>query len=130
MKVTLSTDALPKVRADLLALGVRAGGLSSDKTLKAFDKSLGGALVAAAKLEDFSGKSGEVLKVALSRGGAKNVLLVGLGDGAFGEKEARAFAARASGASAKYGVIAIALPSDEDPILRAATEGALTGAYR
>ena len=44
MKVTLSTDALPKVRADLLALGVRTGGLGSDKALKAFDRSLGGAI--------------------------------------------------------------------------------------
>ncbi len=128
MKVTLSTDALPKVRADLLALGVRSGGF--DKAQKAFDRTLGGALSAAAKLEDFSGKAGETLKISLPRAGVKNVLLVGLGEGAFGEKEARSLAVRATGAGSKYGVVAIALPSDVDPILRAAAEGALTGAYR
>ena len=130
MKVTLSTDALPKVRADLLALGVRPGGLGSDKALKAFDRGLGGALSAAAKLEDFTGKTGETLKVSIAKGGPKNVLLVGLGDGAFGEKEARSLAVRASQAAAKYALVAIALPADEDAILRAAAEGAVTGAYK
>ncbi len=130
MKVTLSTDALSKVRADLLALGVRSGGLGSDKGLKGFDRALGGALSAAAKLEDFTGKAGESLRVALPRGGAKNVLLVGLGDATFGEKEARTLAVRAAVAGSKYGVVAIALPADDDGILRAAAEGAMTGAYR
>lgn len=130
MKVTLSTDALSKVRADLLAIGVRTGGLGSDKTLKAFDRSLGGALSAAAKLDEFTGKAGESLKVSLARGGAKNVLLVGLGDGPFVEKDARSLAVRATGVGSKYGTVAIALPSDEDGMLRAAAEGALTGAYR
>jgi leucyl aminopeptidase len=130
MKVTLSTDALPKVRADLLALGVRTGGLGSDKALKAFDRSLGGAISAAAKLEDFTGKAGETLKVSLSRGGARNVLLVGLGDGAFGEKEARSLAVRATSVGSRYGVVAIALSTDDDAILRAAAEGAITGAYK
>lgn len=130
MKVTLSTDALTKVRADLLAIGVRPNGLTSDKTLKEVDRATGGALRQAAKLEDFSGKSGETIRVGVSGIGAKNVLLVGLGDGAFGEKEARALAVRAAGAASKYSLVAIALPSDGDDVIRSAAEGAMTGAYR
>ena len=38
------------------------------------------------KLEDFTGKTGESLRVSVSGIGAKNVLLVGLGEGTFGEK--------------------------------------------
>ena len=130
MKVTLSTDTLPKVRADLLALGVRAGGFRSDKALQSLDRSLGGALSSAAKLEDFSGKRGETLKIALSRGTARSVLLVGLGDGASPEKDARTLANRATSAGSRYSVVAIALPADDDAVLRAAAEGAITGAYK
>ncbi len=130
MKVTLSTDALTKVRADLLAIGVRPQGLASDKALKEVDRATGGALRQAAKLEDFNAKPGETLKVAVSGIGARNVLLVGLGEGAFGEKDARALAVRAASAAAKYALVAIALPEGSDDLIRAAAEGAMTGAYR
>ncbi len=130
MKVTLSTDALTKVRADLLAIGVRPNALTTDKPLKELDRATGGALKQAAKLEDFTGKPGESLRVTVSGIGAKNVLLVGLPDGDFGEKEARALAVRSAGAGAKYTLIAIALPSDTDDVIRSAAEGAMTGAYR
>jgi leucyl aminopeptidase len=131
MKVTLSTDALTKVRADLLAIGVKQGGLGSDKTLKALDKAANGAISAAAKLDEFTGKSGETLKVQVGgRLATRTLLLVGLGDAAFGEKEARALVVRAAGAGSKYGTVAIALPADGDEILRAAAEGAVMGTYR
>ena len=130
MKVTLSTDALTKVRADLLAIGVRPNSFSSDKALKELDRATGGALRHAAKLEDFAGKPGETVRVAVSGIGAKNVLLIGLGEAAFGEKDARALAVRAAGAASKYPSVAIALPADTDDIIRAAAEGASTGAYK
>ena len=79
MKVSLSTESLAKVRADLLAVGVKTGGLDKDPELKKLDRATGGALKNAAKLEDFSGKSGESLRVTVRGAGAKVVLLIGLG---------------------------------------------------
>src|SRR5690606_30631209 len=102
MKVTLSTEALTEVKVDLLAVGVRAGALTTDPRFKALDKASGGALKAQAALEDFEGKSGQVLKTALSGVGATQVLVLGLGDGKQPAADARALAVKAAQVGTAY----------------------------
>ncbi|MDQ3032604.1 MAG: leucyl aminopeptidase [Myxococcota bacterium] len=136
MKVSLSTDAPTKVKADLLALGVRSAGpgsLGKDRVFKQLDKSTGGALSAAAKMEDFSGKSGESLRVQVKGLGAPLVLVIGLGDGAWRERDARTLAVKAAQAGSRYHNVALVLPDgidDYDRAVRAASEGLLTGNYK
>lgn len=142
MKVSLSTDAPSKVKADLLAIGVRAGQLAKDSVFKQLDKATKGALSAAAKLEDFTGKSGELLRVNVRGIAAPAVLVVGLGDGPWREKDARALAVRTAQSAARYHTVALVLPelplSDRaaaddgasEAAARVATEGLITGAYK
>src|SRR5688500_14843139 len=98
MKVTLSTDAPTAVRADLLAVGVRSG--SPSPIVRAIDQATKGALRAQMQLEEFEGKSGQCLKAAVHGIGAKQVLLVGLGEG--GPSDARSIAARAGQLGQSY----------------------------
>jgi leucyl aminopeptidase len=138
MKVTLSTDAPTKVRADLLAIGVRAGHLGKDRLFKQLDKTARGALAAAAKLEDFTGKPGETLRVNARGLGAPMVLVVGLGEGPWKERDARTLAVRAAQVGSRYGTIALVLPDallgdggiDRARAVRLAAEGLLTGNYK
>ncbi len=133
MKVSLSTDAPTKIKTDLLVVGVRSGGITKDRLIKQLDKATDGALSAAAKLEDFSGKSGESLRATVKGIGASIVLLIGLGDGPFRERDARALAVKAASAGTRYHSIALVLPDDVadlDRTVRVATEGLLTGNYK
>jgi len=130
MKVSLSTESLAKVRADLLAVGVKTGGLDKDPELKKLDRATGGALKNAAKLEDFSGKSGESLRVTVRGAGSKVVLLIGLGDKAVKPAQARLIAVKAAQAAAKYGTVAVVVPGEGNDMLAAASEGAQLGAYK
>lgn len=133
MKVSISTDAPTKVRADLLVLGVRTGQLGKDKLTKQLDKAVHGALSDAAKLEDFSGKSGESLRVTVRGIEAGVVLLVGLGDAALKESDFRLLAVKSAQAGMKYASIALVLPEgfeDRARAARLATEGLLGGTYK
>lgn len=132
MKVSLSTDAPSKVKADLLAFGVRAGQLAKDNLFKQLDRTTRGALSAAAKMEDFTGKAGETLRVNVRGLAAPSVLVIGLGDAGWKDKDARALAVRAAQIGARYHTVALVLPEQGDPesSARLATEGLITGAYR
>jgi leucyl aminopeptidase len=133
MKVSLSTDAPTKVKADLLAIGVRSGGIGKDRVWKQLDRSTRGALAAAAKLEQFTGKAGESLRVTVRGIGAPVVLVIGLGDGAWRERDARTLAVKAAQAGSRYHNVALVLPDgadDVDRAVRVATEGLITGNYR
>lgn len=127
MKVTLSTEALTEVKVDLLALGVRAGA-AADPRVKALDEASGGALKALLTLEDFDGKSGQVLKTAMPGIGAKQVLLVGLGEGS--STDARTLTVKAAQTGSAYKSAAVVLPSSDAATIRAAASGAHLGAYR
>ena len=129
MKVTLSTDAPIDVRADLLAIGV-SGNPSRDANVKAIDKASNKALRNAIRLDDFSGKAGQTLKCTPGGIKAKSVLLVGLGDGEPDVAAVRQLAATAGQAASTYGTVAIALPSEDPALVRAATSGAVLGGYR
>ncbi|UJR81820.1 leucyl aminopeptidase [Sandaracinus amylolyticus] len=133
MKVSLSTDAPTKIKADLLAIGVRAGQLGKDTVFKQLDKATDGALSAAAKREDFTGKNGESLRVTVSGLGAPVVLVLGLGDGERKERDVRSLAVKASQAASRYHHVALVMPDDvpdEDRAVRVATEGLITGSYK
>jgi leucyl aminopeptidase len=130
MKLSLSTDAPTAVKADLLAIGVRAGAQNSDPVINGIDEASSGALREHIQLEEFEGKSGQTLKLALNGIGSKQVLLVGLGDSTLTPADARIVAARAGQVAQSYKTLAIVPPSDDAAAVRAAASGALLGAYR
>lgn len=133
MKVSLSTDTPTHIKADLLVIGVRPGGIAKDRLVQQLDKASDGALGAAAKFDDFSGKIGESLRVTVRGVGAPVVLLIGLGDRPFRDRDARALAVKAAVHGARYHSIALVLPEDVndlDRAVRVATEGLLTGTYK
>jgi len=130
MKLSLSNSSISRVRADLLAVPVALHGLDKNAELKALDKECGGALKAAAKVDDFSGKIGETLRVFVSGITAKCILLIGVGEGGTKPRDARALAVKAANAASKLGSMALVLMSEDDDSLRAAAEGLHCGAYR
>lgn len=130
MKVTLSTDAPTAVKADLLAIGVRAGTVGNAPLLKKLDQAAKGALRAQIKLEEFEGKSGQVLKTVVPGIGTKQVLLVGLGDASNAATAARALGARAAQTAQGYASVAIVAPAQDGATIRATASGAMLGAYR
>ena len=129
MKVTLSTDAPIAARADLLAVGVR-GTPGKDPVVKAIDDASGKTLRAQIRLESFEGKLGQTLRATPNGIAAKQVLLVGMGDDELTPASIRQLAATAAQAAVSYGSLAIAMPLEDEPALRAAASGAVLGAYR
>lgn len=130
MKVTLSTDAVITVRADLLAIGV-SGSPSRNPHVAAVDKAVKGALKKLISLESFEGKPGQVLKVTPSGIGAAQLVLIGLPEGDLTEASARQVAATAGQLAKNYGALAIApFESESADVLQGAASGALLGAYR
>lgn len=131
MKVTLSTDAPAQVRADLLAFGVRTGAHLTSPITRAIDKATSGALRAQMQLEDFEGKAGQLLKTVVPGLGAKQVVVVGLGEMDAGSASAaRLVAVRAASLAQGYKSVAIVPPADDAPAVRATVSGAVLGAYR
>lgn len=131
MKISLSTKSLTSVKADILAVGVHAKKVSSDESVKKLDKAMGGALLALVKDEDFTGQAGETLKVPTNGAvGAKWVVLVGLGAGRATAHASRQVAVTGAHAAKRQKTLAVVLPVADEAGVAAATEGALTGAYR
>jgi leucyl aminopeptidase len=131
MKITLSTDALTNVTADLLAVGVRAGKVRKNETVQRLDRSMNGHLAQQIKDEDFSGKQGEVLKVPASgRVKAKWILLVGVGGDEPGAHHSRIVAVHAARAAKRQRTVAIIPVTHNDAsAVRMAAEGLVTGSY-
>lgn len=131
MKISLSTASITNVKTDLLAVGARASKVTRDKTLKSLDEAMGGALFEAISDEGFEGQSGEVLKVPTAGDlTASWVVVVGLGKGAASPRDAATVAVEAARSAKRHKSLAIALPSEGVEAVRAAAEGAVTGAYR
>lgn len=133
MKVTLSTDSVTKVRADLLAIGV-FGSPGSDPFVKAIDSASNKALSAVASLEQFEGSVGQTVRATPPGIGAKQVVLVGLGEGSPTIESVRRLASVGARMAQNYGTLALAVPGidgdDAQALSRAAASGALLGAYR
>ncbi len=80
MRFAFSAQELPAMAADLLIVGVPAGGLAA--ALATLDAAYGGALTTLAADDEFSGKSGSSLGTpGLGRIAAKKLLLIGVGAG-------------------------------------------------
>ncbi|MGF1469222.1 MAG: leucyl aminopeptidase [Sandaracinaceae bacterium] len=130
MKVTLSTDAPEAAKVDLLALAVRSDELRSDPRLTALDDATEGALREQIALEDFKAKKGESLRAAVRGLGAKQVLLIGMGEQEPSPSVARLTAAIAGRAAATFSSVAIVAPSDDADVLRALASGLGLGSYK
>jgi leucyl aminopeptidase len=106
----------------------------ANKTFRALDAALGGALSAQAARDEFSGKANAAFSVAShGRIPADSVLVLGLGDkGKHKPAALRAFAARAARTTnaEKGKSLAIVAPADDEASLRALAEGAQLGAWR
>lgn len=129
MKVTLSTDSITTVKADLLAIGVE-GSPGKNPHAKAIDSRSRGRLKEQVRLEKFDGSAGTTLRVATGGISAKQVLLVGLGKGTPSVERAMLLASAATRAGASFGTVAIAPLNDDLDVLRATATGAVMGAYR
>jgi leucyl aminopeptidase len=117
---------------DVLAICVEEGSLEQNPWISTLETTLGGGLVAHAKVVEFSGKADQLLDVStLGRAKARRIILVGVGarpklDAA----RLRSAVATSVRASAGPGVtrVGVALPADVD--WRQAGEAAGLGAYR
>ena len=131
MKIALSKDSATRVKADLLAVGVRSKR-TKNEAVALLDKAMAGALTSAIKDEDFRGHVGDLLKVpARGRVAAGWIVLVGLGDGPETHHDARRVAIMATRAARRQRSVAVVLENDSSAeSVRAAAEGLVTGAYR
>ncbi|HEX4354238.1 MAG TPA: leucyl aminopeptidase [Polyangiales bacterium] len=131
MKITLSNDAPQTVVTDWLVVPTASKKPLQDPTLQKIDRASGGALAAQIKEEAFDGKRGKTLTLA-SRGRlrAKNVLLVGMGDGVSSEATVRLLGVKAGRAAMSHGSLCVIAPTTDPAMLRALADGIGTGAYR
>lgn len=127
------------IKTDLLALGMFEGKGLPD-SLKAADERLEGALAAAVRLNDFTGKAGTSVLFYSPRAAARRVLLIGLGDrkkaGADQLRRAAALAA-SKAADLKAAHLTTALHGEflskdltAEAAGKAVAEGLLFGGYR
>lgn len=120
---------------DLFAVLVAEDDLADDSLVGALDESLGGALRAAAKDEEFTARRDSVLAVAtLGKLAARKVILLGLGPkDKLGVVDVRAAAAKAAKLANvdKATTVAVVLRENGDAAhIEAAATGLLLGAYR
>jgi len=139
MRISLSSEALTKVTADLVAIGVRSTKIDADPSLAALAAAWGAsALEAYLKEEGFEAKQGQTLRFP-GRGKLKaaSVLLVGLGEEKKAEASARSMGLALARAARRHkaGALVLPLPEEADAAgaaeaVRAASEGLVLGAYR
>ncbi len=129
MKVTLSTDSIANVKADLLAIGV-AGRPGRHPLVQTLDKKSRGRLKEQVRLEKFDGSAGTTLRTAASGISAKQILLVGLGAGDDTESRAQTFASTVARVARDFGTVAIVPLAETPALVRATATGATLGAYR
>jgi leucyl aminopeptidase len=145
-KIGTAATAIQEIACGLLAIPVFTEDLEDggQVALKALDRAVGGALLAAARAEKFTGKpEQQLLLPTLGRGKAERILLLGMGSRgaaavrwpAIGFEPLRTAAGVAARAAlkARARTLAVAVPvarSEAAPAARAAVEGALMGLYR
>jgi leucyl aminopeptidase len=131
MKITLAREAPQTVAADWLVIGVSGKKPHLDPVVVKLDRAVGGALVARMKEESFEAKVGKVLALeGRGRLKAKQLLLVGLGDGTPSAATLRLLGVRAARAAMSRNSLAVSAPSLEPSALSALVDGIVTGAYR
>jgi leucyl aminopeptidase len=110
------------------SLGVE-GNPGKDDRVKALDAAASGALEEQIRLENFKGSAGSTLRCTLSGVAAKQVLLVGVGEGSPTE-QTQLLASTAARAATSYGSLAVVPLEESAAHVRAAALGAVLGAYR
>jgi leucyl aminopeptidase len=131
MKITLSNDSPQTVSTDWLVVPVTGKKPLQDPTLQKIDRAMGGALAVQIKEEAFEAKRGKTLSAA-ARGKlrAKNLLIVGMGDGVPSEATVRLLGVKAGRAAMSHSSLCVVAPSTDPAMLRALSDGVATGAYR
>ncbi|MCC6874007.1 MAG: leucyl aminopeptidase [Sandaracinaceae bacterium] len=130
MKVTLASEAAAASRVDLLAIAARKDTFKKDPTFRELDAATDGALSAQVKLEDFEGKPGQSLRIAVHGVGAKQILLVGVGEAEPSIDTVRSVAAKAGQAASSLKSVGVVVPNATAATVRAAASGVVLGAYR
>jgi leucyl aminopeptidase len=131
MKITLSNDAPQSVPVDWLVVPASGKKPLSDPTLQKLDRALGGALAAQFKEESFDAKRGKTLSLqGRGRLKAKQLLIVGMGEGGLSEAMVRLLGVKAGRVAQSHGSLAVVAPSTDPAMLRALSDGIATGAYR
>jgi leucyl aminopeptidase len=140
MQVTVESTDAARAQADLLALPLfllEGSQRRLPQRLAALDRVLGGRLAAALATGDFRGKRGESLLLYPERGGAKRLVLIGLGPEAGLDLEGlRRAMGQALGAASgrKAERLAFLVPAlgrlRPAPVAEALAEGAHLAAYR
>jgi leucyl aminopeptidase len=131
MKITLAREAPQTLATDWLVVGVSGKKPQSDPVIVKLDRALGGALVAHMKDESFDAKLGKTLALdGRARLKAKQLLVVGLGEGAPSIATLRLFGVKAGRAATSRASLAVVVPNAEPAELAALADGIVTGAYR
>jgi leucyl aminopeptidase len=132
MTITLSSESLVNVSADLLAVGVSGKNWAKDPVLLKLDRACGGALLKHIKAEEWKAKPGDTLRfTGRGRLKAKRLLLVALGDGELTLSAQRTLAVKAARELvAKGSSLALLAPRAEPAALSVLADGITMGAYR
>jgi leucyl aminopeptidase len=133
MKISLANDAPLSVAADWLVIPATGKKPLQDPLLQKLDRALGGAVAAHMKEESFDGKRGKTLQMSLPGKGrvrAKQLLIVGLGEGVPSEATVRLMGVKAGRVAMSQTTLAVVSPSTDPTLLRALADGVGTGAYR
>jgi len=132
MKVSLAYDKVSKLKADLIVVSTRSARLGDGTVLDELSELLGDSVLARAiDADGFTGAEGQALRIAgQGKLGAKNLLLLGIGNGAVSTNDARIVAQRAVQMAKSASSIAVLLPESDADSIRVAAEGAFSGGYR
>lgn len=134
MKLSLSQADLTSVEVDLLIVPVVGTDLANHPTLKLLDEALSGELLRIAKLEEFTGKKGQVLQVhTFGKLKAKKLRIVALDakrQSEHGLADDVLFATQVARAVRDHKTFALYSPSAEPEHLTALAEGLWLGHYR
>jgi len=131
MKLSLTHEDLTHVDADLLVVGVSGTDLAKQPNFQALDKALGGELTRIAKLEDFTGKKGQSIKLhTFGKLKARKLRLQALASKELSAGDCRALGVNAARAGRELKSVAVFAPSGDPAHLRALGEGLVLGEYR
>jgi len=133
LKLTLSTSDPLSVTADVAVIGVVEGASPRAGSLATLAKALGPVVQRTLKREEFTGKKDQSVEFA-TNGQLKpsRVVLMGLGPGPVSEAHVRTISAKAArfAQSVRAASLVLEVPFGVSGGERAASEGAVLGAYR
>src|SRR3954451_5012486 len=131
MKPSLSSAAVTQVDVDLLIVPVPGQDFAKHPVFVQLDAALDGELARIAKLEDFTGKRGQVFSVhTFGKLAAKKLRIYALAGKEATAEECRLAAVSAARSARDVKSVAVLCASNDPEHLRALSEGVLLGNYR